>query len=220
VLRLEELFQELALLPQEAAVTFIDTQKIGYLINALRHEDEWAVVSSAITSAQIQGKMTFREACEELKVRCETTRAHDLMDRPVKGKKVPSLLVTTIDEGSTTADSWTDTVKTFISTVSKRLNLTSDPAGNSNPNTRKGRRGGIQKQCLADGCDQTSPFALCGVHYHSLVSAKISSLKLRNGYGDATYNITTSFIDYPPKVPADRLPTNSPRKVKAGAAVA
>ena len=141
------------------------------------------------------------------------------MDRPVKGKKVPGLLVTTTDEGSTTADSWTDTVKTFISTVSKRLNLTSDPAGNSNPNTRK-RRGGIQKQCLADGCDQTSPFALCGVHYHSLVSAKISSLKLRNGYGDATYNVTTSFIDYPPKVPADRLPTNSPRKVKAVAAVA
>ena len=51
VLRLEELFQELELLPKEAAVTFIDTQKIGYLINALRHEDEWAVVSSAITSA-------------------------------------------------------------------------------------------------------------------------------------------------------------------------
>ena len=100
--------------------------------------------------------------------------------------------------------------------MSKRLNLNSDPA---TPNTRK-KRGGIQKECLADGCDQKSPFALCGVHYHSLVSAKISSLKLRNGYGDATYNVTTSFIDYPSKVPADRLPTNAPRKVKVGLAEA
>jgi hypothetical protein len=216
VLRLEELFQELELLPKEAAVTFIDTQKIGYLINALRHEEEWSIVSSAITSAQIKGTMTFREACEELKVRCETARAHDLMDRPVKGKKVPTLLATSTDDSSSTADNWTATVKTFISTVSKRLNLNSDPA---TPNTRK-KRGGIQKECLADGCDQKSPFALCGVHYHSLVSAKISSLKLRNGYGDATYNVTTSFIDYPSKVPADRLPTNAPRKVKVGLAEA
>ena len=95
VLRLEELFQELELLPSEAAVTFIDTQKIGYLLNALRHEEEWNVVSSYITSAQIKGQITFREACEELKVRCETARAHDMLDRPVKGKKVQNLLVKT-----------------------------------------------------------------------------------------------------------------------------
>ncbi len=84
VLRLEELFQELELLPTEAAVTFIDTQKIGYLLNALRHEEEWSVVSSYITSAQIKGQMTFREACEELKVRCETTRAASLTPAPPK----------------------------------------------------------------------------------------------------------------------------------------
>jgi hypothetical protein len=39
-LRLEELFQELKMLPGHAAVTFIDTQQIGYLLNALRHEKE------------------------------------------------------------------------------------------------------------------------------------------------------------------------------------
>ena len=38
--RLGELFEELSLLPGNAAVVFSDTQKIGYLLNALRHEEE------------------------------------------------------------------------------------------------------------------------------------------------------------------------------------
>ncbi len=54
-LRLDELFQELRDLPMDAAVTFIDTQKIEYLFNALRHEKEWDYVCSAIISAQIKG---------------------------------------------------------------------------------------------------------------------------------------------------------------------
>jgi hypothetical protein len=216
VLRLEELFQELELLPSEAAVRFIDTQKIGYLLNALRHEEEWNVVSSSITSSQIRGQITFREACEELKVRCETARAHELLDRPVKGKKVQAHLAQSADAESPVAEEWTEQVKTFISTVSKRLNLTSGDAALSGP--KRLRKKAIPKECLADGCDEKSPFALCGVHYHSLVSAKIPSLKLRNGYGDATYNASTHLIDYPARTPTDRLPSNAPRKVKARAA--
>jgi hypothetical protein len=216
VLRLEELFQELELLPVNAAVSFIDTQKIGYLLNALRHEEEWDVVSSYITSAQIRGQITFREACEELKVRCETARAHELLDRPVKGRKVQTHLAQPKDAESPVAEEWTEQVKTFISTVSKRLNLTSGDADLSG--SKRGRKRGVPKECLADGCDEKSPFALCGVHYHSLVSAKIPSLKLRNGYGEATYNVSTHFIDYPPRTPTDRLPSNASRKVKAGAA--
>jgi hypothetical protein len=53
-----------------------------------------------------------------------------------------------------------------------------------------------------------------------LVSAKIPSLKLRNGYGDATYNVSTHLIDYPPRTPNDRVPSNAPRKVKTGLAEA
>jgi hypothetical protein len=212
VLRLEELFQELELLPSEAAITFIDAQKIGYLINALRHEEQWDVVSSYITSAQIKGQITFREACEELKVRCETARAHDLLDRPVKAKKVQNLLVKSTDAESPTGEQWTKKINAFISTVSKRLNLSSDDPGVSKFKKKKS----VPKECLADGCDQLSPFSLCGIHYHSLVSAKISSLKLRNGYGDATYKTSTQFIDYPAKTPVDRLPSNAPRKVKVG----
>jgi hypothetical protein len=69
IMRLEELFQDLEMLPKDAALTFNDTQKIGYLLGALRHESQWATVASAITSEQLKGKTTFKQACEELKVR-------------------------------------------------------------------------------------------------------------------------------------------------------
>ncbi len=147
VLRLEELFQKLELLPSVAAVTFIDTQKIGYLLNALRHEEQWNVVSSYITSAQIKGQIAFREACEELKVRCETARAHDLFDRPVKVKKVQNLLVKFTDEESPTAEQWTEKIYAFISTVSKLLNLSSAEAGVSGAKSKKKKS--VQKACLA-----------------------------------------------------------------------
>jgi hypothetical protein len=214
-LRLEELFQELELLPSEAAVTFVDTQKIGYLLNALRHEEEWDVVSSSITSAQIKGNITFRDACEELKVRCETKRVHDLLDRPIKGKKVQGLvsLPTVKDDGTSFSE---QTIQALISTVSKRLNL--DGGGSTEPDAEKTKKKFVRKECLAADCDEQSTFPLCGLHYHSLVSAKISSLKLRNGYGDAVYNSTTNLIEYPSRTPKDRLPTNTPRKVKAGLA--
>jgi hypothetical protein len=138
-----------------------------------------------------------------------------MLDRPVKGKKVQNLLVKT-DEENPTADQWTDKINNFISTVSKRLNLSS--TGAEVPGAKSKKKKNVQKECLADGCDQQSPFALCGIHYHSLVSAKIPSLKLRNGYGDATYNASTQLIEYPTKTPADRLPSNAPRKVKVGLA--
>jgi hypothetical protein len=215
-LRLEELFQELELLPAEAAVTFVDTQKIGYLLNALRHEADWDVVSSSITSAQIKGSITFRDACEELKVRCETKRVHDLLDRPIKGRKVQGLVSqTTVQDDDTSVSE--KTIQAFISTVSKRLNL--DGGGSKVPDdgqTKKKKF--IRKECLAADCDDQSTFPLCSLHYHSLVSAKISALKLRNGYGDAVYNSTTNLIEYPSRTPKDRLPTNTPRKVKAGLA--
>ncbi len=172
------------------------------------------MVSSSITSAQIRGQITFREACEELKVRCETARAHELLDRPVKGKKVQTHLAQSKDAESPIAEEWIEQVKTFISTVSKRLNLTSGDAGLSGP--KRLRKKGDPKECLADGCDEKSPFALCGVHYHSLVSAKITSLKLRNGYGDATYNASTHFIDYPSKTPLTAFHPTPPAKSKQG----
>ena len=51
IMRLEELFQDLEMLPDGASMKFNDTQQIGYLLGALRHEAEWDTVTSYITSS-------------------------------------------------------------------------------------------------------------------------------------------------------------------------
>ncbi len=162
------------------------------------------MICSAITSAQIKGNITFREACEELKIPCETTRAHELMDKPIRGKKVKGLSAQAqvLNETSTIAN--TEQVSALISTNVQSQN--------------KDKKRYIKQDCLAAGCAEQTTFPLCGVHYHSLVSAKTPVVQLRNGYGDATYDATTCLIVYPARVPADRLPSNSPKKVKAGLA--
>ena len=68
-----------------------------------------------------------------------------------------------------------------------------------------------KKPCLAKGCNNLSPYSLCGLHYHSIVSGKTAQLELINGYGHASYNVTTKLIEYPAKVPVDRLPSNKPK---------
>jgi hypothetical protein len=194
-LRLDELFQELRDLPADAAVTFHDTQKVGYLVNALRHEKEWDYVCSAITSAQIKGNYSFREACNELKFRCEASRAHDLMDKPVKGRKVKGMISQVLD---TDQEQVTETVMGLISSISKKLN--------DDKNTdKKGRRPRPVNPCLALGCEEQTSFPLCPLHYHPLISGKSGSVKLKNGYGDAIYDSSSQTVTYPAKVPENRL---------------
>ncbi len=109
-------------------------------------------------------------------------------------------------------------VRTLLSTMSKRQNFPVDAVGGVSTGAKKARRKFVKRECLAADCDEETGFSLCGLHYHSLISAKTQSLKLRNGYGDAIYDATTNLIVYPSRTPTDRLPTNSPRKVKAGLA--
>ncbi len=126
------------------------------------------------------------------------------MDKPIKGRKVKGLSAQaqSANETSTTAN--TEQVSALISTKVQRQN--------------REKKKYVKQECLAAGCDEQTTFPLCGVHYHSLVSAKTPVLPLRNGYGEATYDATTCLIIYPARVPADRFPSNSPKKVKAGLA--
>ncbi len=101
IMRLEELFQDLEMLPNEAALVFNDTQKIGYLLGVLRHESQWATVASAITSEQLKGKTTFKQACEELKVRCEATKAYNLIDKQMVNRwKVQGHMATVVPDNA------------------------------------------------------------------------------------------------------------------------
>jgi hypothetical protein len=204
------------MLPGDAAVTFIDTQQIGYLINALRHEKEWDHVCSTITSRQIKGDITFRQACEELKVRCEVSRAHDLMDKPIKGKRVQGLVSKAKDEDAAMADLVNEKILSLISTMSKRHNQGETPsAGPSLPATKKEKKKVEKHECLVAECTEFTAYPLCPLHYHSLVSAKSPSLKLRNGYGEATFDMASSLIVYPPRTPVNRLPSNVKKTLAA-----
>lgn len=202
-LRLEELFQELRDLPADAAVTFVDTQKVGYLVNALRHEKEWDYVCSAITSAQIKGGYTFREACNELKFRCEASRANDLMDKPVKGKRVKGYVSKPLGDGDAEPETMqiAESVLGLISSMSKKLNVDAPLSGRD----KKVRPPRPMHPCLAEGCNEQTSFPLCPLHYHPMLSGKTTSVKLKNGYGDATYDGSSQTVIYPGKVPENRL---------------
>ncbi len=84
-LRLVELIEDLELVPGDAVVYLTDTQKLGYLLSAIRHETGLQAVYSQLQSEQLRGAITFESACRELHHRVEAMKADDYMDsRPGK----------------------------------------------------------------------------------------------------------------------------------------
>ncbi len=74
---------------------------------------------------------------------------------------------------------------------------------------KKGKKKGETQECLAAECVEMTSYPLCPLHYHSLISAKIQALELRNGYEEAHFDKATSLIVYPPRTPATRLATKT-----------
>jgi hypothetical protein len=79
-LRLVELIEDLELVPGDAAVYLTDTQKLGYLLSAIRHETGLQSVYSQLQSEQLRGTVNFDQACRELHHRVESMKADDLVD--------------------------------------------------------------------------------------------------------------------------------------------
>jgi hypothetical protein len=79
-LRLIELLEDLEHIPGSAAVCLNDTQKLGYLLSAIRHEKDLGGVYVQLQTDQLRGKITFEQACQELHFRCEAIRADNLLD--------------------------------------------------------------------------------------------------------------------------------------------
>jgi hypothetical protein len=78
--RLVELIEDLELIPGSAAVYLTDTQKLGYLLSAIRHETSLQAVYSQLQSEQLRGTVSFDLACQELHHRVEAMRADDYLD--------------------------------------------------------------------------------------------------------------------------------------------
>jgi hypothetical protein len=96
VLRLQELFDDLESLPGTAALVMNDTQKISYLLSAVRPERSLAPVYSQNQTAQVRGNITFVKACEDLQLRDEAIRADDLLHAAHLPTKVRGLVVPTV----------------------------------------------------------------------------------------------------------------------------
>ncbi len=79
-LRLIELLVDLEHIPGTAAVCIDDTQKLGYLLSAIRHETDEGGVYVQLQTDQLRGKVTFEQARQELHFRCEAIRADNLLD--------------------------------------------------------------------------------------------------------------------------------------------
>ncbi len=75
-----ELIEDLELIPGNAAVYLTDTQKLGYLLSAIRHETSLQAVYSQLQSEQLRGTVSFAQACQELHHRVEALRADDYLD--------------------------------------------------------------------------------------------------------------------------------------------
>jgi hypothetical protein len=108
--------------------------------------------------------------------------------------------------------SYADKMFALVSTMAMKNN-TPDTPDSTTPKGR-GKKKRPENPCLALGCDEITPYPLCGTHYHALISGKHSTLALINGYGNASYNLETKLVTYPSSVPENRMPSNV-RKVKA-----
>jgi hypothetical protein len=211
VLRLQEIFEDLEAVPGQSAVVFSDTQKINYLLSTIKHERSLQPVYVQIQTEQIRGRVTFEQACDDLRYRCEANRADDLLNERVKGK-IRGLIAAGDgggDANTSPAASLTTPVA-LITTAPQRQNK-----GSSNKAATK-RTKKDSCVCLAKGCAIAVPpqCRLCRLHYHECIAGKQPTLALRTG-GVAQYDASTSKIVYPPTATHD-----TPTKVKAHVAFA
>jgi hypothetical protein len=99
-LRLIEVLEDLEHIPGTAAVVLNDTQKLGYLLSAIRHERDLGGVYVQLQNDQLRGKVTFEQACQDVHFRCEAIRADALLDSRFKptGKVLISTEIKHLDK--------------------------------------------------------------------------------------------------------------------------
>jgi hypothetical protein len=160
VLRLHELFEDLESVTGQAAMVLHGTQKINYLLSAIRHERSLAPVYSQIQGKQVIGKITFEKACKYLRLRCEAIQADDLLQTVVHSAKVRGLVAQSdpLPVSSSALVPYAAPVNTTPALITS-----ADKRHNKGPPHRK-----EQASCLVAGCDVLTPkhLRVCKLHYH------------------------------------------------------
>ncbi len=193
VLRLQELFEDLEAVPGNAALVLNDTQKINYLLSAIRAERSLAPVYSRIQTDQVRGRISFEQACDDLRFRCEALRADDLLHSAIHPTKVRGLVAM---GGSSSSDAGRESTLPRPGDTAHALITTADKRQNRGASRRKEPKEPVA--CLVQGCDSLTPphLRLCKSCYHECIAGKHSTLTLKSGE-KATYDVTTQRIAFP-----------------------
>ncbi len=189
VLCLQEFFDDLESIPGSAAMILNDTQKINYLLSAIRPERYLASVFSQIQTGQVRGIITFSQACEDLRYRCEALRADDLLAAANQPLKVRGMIA----DVATPPTSSPASTAALITTVDKRQNrqTTATPAKKT------------PTVCLVKGCENATShnLRLCTKCYHECTAGKSPTLLLKSG-DKVVFDTTTQKIVFPTSGPA------------------
>jgi hypothetical protein len=209
VLRLQELFDDLESIPGNAAMVIHGTQKINYLLSAMRHERSLASVYAQIQTEQVRGTITFEQACDDLHYRCEAMRADDLLALANQPAKVRGLVSSTSELPETGS-------RALITTADKRQNRgapKTDALVTFDKNQNKVSKKKDTVVCMVKGCDTLTLayLRLCKRCYHECIAGKNSTLILKSG-DKAVFDVATQWIAFPPS--ADRgSATSGPRSI-------
>ncbi len=216
VLRLQEMFEDLEAVPGESSVIFSNTQKINYLLSAIKHERSMQSVYVQIQTDQLRGWITFEQACDDLRYRCEAHRADELLNTHARATKVRGLAVA----GQSPAISPLCAVSVTPARLGDSVALITSAGKRKNgPTARRPKK--EPSNCLAKGCDAVVPshVRLCRLHFHECIAGKQPQLPLRTG-GTAHYDASTDKIVYPPSAVASPTTPKSAAKTTVKAHVA
>jgi hypothetical protein len=170
-LRLREVFEDLEMVPGPSSIHMNDTQKIGYLLSGIRQEKQLQAVYVALQDKQVRGAVIFEEACEDLHHRCESIRADEMLNTPIRGQQQRALVSTHAKRHNK---------EKGIDSMDQALALC------------------LEKECI-EMIKVYLP--LCPLHYHQCISGKSPEVHLKDNYGVAKFNTQTQKIDYPTRSP-------------------
>ena len=211
-IRLEELFTNLEGLEGEHAMTFPMTQKLTYLLSAIRREPHLEAAHMYLQAEMNRGTMTFDMAMRELHLRCQAMRADEALESAVPqphGSGLRRGFVSSGPDHGTDDDAVNSSVMALVTTQNKR-HRGSDRTGSSTPANRTGSstpanapntNAAVGTVCLVAGCTDLCALPICRLHFASLVCGKDTALTLRNGYGNVTYDKVIRGAVYPATVP-------------------
>ncbi len=204
VLRLQELYDDLESLPGTSDMrTLNDTQKINYLLSAIRPERSLAPVYSQIQTQQVRGLITFEQAFDDLQLRAEALRADDLLHAIHLTTKVRGMVA-----ANTVSPTAVKPPLLALGTVPALITTAADKHQNRTPAGKA-----EQVAYAAQGCDTptSARFRLCKTCYHECIAGKTPSLPLKTG-DRATFDVANQRIVFPP---ASVTGEKTTRRVKA-----